>query len=70
MPNILKQLKSGYKKLYEELRNQGMTDDQIIKSIIELEEDYDYRESDQEIEALAEKHNALDKLYEDAIDTR
>ena len=47
-----------------------MTDDQIIKSIIELEEDYDYRESDQEIEALAEKHDALDKLYEDAIDTR
>ena len=70
MPNIMNQLKNGYKKLYEELRNRGMTDDQIIKSIIELEEDNDYRESDQEINALAEKHDALDKLYEDAIDTR
>ena len=70
MPNIMNQLKNGYKELYNELRNRGMTDDQIIKSIIELEEDYDYRESDQEINALAEKHDALDKLYEDAIDAR
>ena len=70
MPNIMNQLKNGYKELYDELRNRGMTDDQIIKSLIELEEDYDYRESDQEIQALAVKHDLLDKLEEDAIDAR
>ena len=70
MPNIINQLKNSYSELYKELRNQGMTDDQIIKSLIELEEDYDYRESDQEIQALAVKHDLLDKLEEDAIDAR
>ena len=66
--NTIKDFKKAYSDTYEELRKQGLSDEDIANSIKSLIEQGNYSNSDQLIEEVAKEYDVYDKLIERAFD--
>ena len=66
--NTIKDFKKAYSDTYEELRKQGLSDEDIANSIKSLIEQGNYSNSDQLIEKVAKEYDVYDKLIERAFD--
>ena len=66
--NTIKDFKKAYSDTYEELRKQGLSDEDIANSIKSLIEQGNYKNSDQLIEEVAKEYDVYDKLIERAFD--
>ena len=66
--NTIKDFKKAYSDTYEELRKQGLSDEDIANSIKSLIEQGNYSNSDQLIEEVAKEYDVYDKLMERAFD--
>ena len=66
--NTIKDFKKAYSDTYEELRKQGLSDEDIANSIKSLIEQGNYKNSDQLIEEVAKEYDVYDKLMERAFD--
>ena len=66
--NTIKDFKKAYGDTYEELRKQGLSDEDIANSIKSLIEQGNYKNSDQLIEEVAKEYDVYDKLIERAFD--
>lgn len=66
--NTIKDFKKAYSDTYEELKKQGLSDEDIANSIKSLIEQGNYSNSDQLIEEVAKEYDVYDKLIERAFD--
>lgn len=66
--NTIKDFKKAYSDTYEELKKQGLSDEDIANSIKSLIEQGNYKNSDQLIEEVAKEYDVYDKLIERAFD--